>query len=376
MPPRESLGSFSDIFSVDEIHLDGPLSDITHSCPLPYTVETEIELDLKLDNLIKAQGFELSVIPPDHMALRSDENNMKAETSSSTILIASTGLYQRAPSFSDELTRVNSTSHWFSFSLARSTRSLIFKEGSGPTQVGPTNVTPKSNKANTNGRTRNSPLGRLLDPLLKNKVANQKKPPVAIQIPENERCKASTVKGLVHLTVKIKILLFKFVIKTRNEILASTVKTLSTFGKDDGRWLCTLYSFHQVRKKSGGWKDHKAKTCGFSYNIIIQMKVCGQKSGQRYMVKESVLYSVDLSTATSEFRKSGELAAIVVKMPKTLAKIKDFPSLKKMENWEVQWSYYMEAPTVCQMKENLHLSLNIGGVEDHATVGYGMLAAS
>lgn len=53
------------------------------------------------------------------------------------------------------------------------------------------------------------------------------------------------------------------------------------------------------------------------------------------MVKELVLYSVDLSIVILEFRKSGEFVVIVVKMFKIFVKIKDFLSLKKMENWEV-----------------------------------------
>lgn len=339
MPARASLdgkqaefnwGSFSDIFSVDEIQSVESLSDIAHSCPLPYTAETETEteLDLKLDNLIKAQGVEYP--------LHSDEKSVKAETSSSSRYSTCMGLDQRAPSFSAEMTRDR-----FSFSLSRMTRSLSFKEGSGHPQLGPTYMTaksgpakpegsagfgtPQSNKANTNGRTRNSTLRRLLDPLLKNKASNQIKdhPNDLRIIPENERCEDPTIKAILHLTAKSGLPLFKFVVEAKNEILASTVKSLSTFGKNDSKWLYTFYSVQQVRKKSGGWKNHKVKTCGFSYNVIGQMKVsnphvpnwCGKKPEERYMVRESVLYSVDLSTATSEFMTSTELAAIVVKVP-------------------------------------------------------------
>lgn len=349
-------GSFSDIFSVDEIQSEELFSDVQYSCPLNCTFETERELDLKLDSLVKAQGVELPVDSPPTPLCSNKNNNFKAKTSASTNSKASGDLIERAPPSLAEMSIDASAPRRFSFSELRLGRSLSYKEGSAHSQLmsayvsaksGPAKPessadceTPVSNMVNVGGRTRNSPLRRLLDPLLKHRALNKTKelpndlgmnPPTAVEIPSCEECEKSTVKAFLHLTVTGGLPLFKFMVETNNEILASTVKILSTFGKDDSRSLYTFYSVNKIRKKSAGWKNHKAKPSGYSYNVIGQMKVsnpklpswCDKTSDEQYLVKESILYGLDLgkeNTLTSEFMTSRELAAIVVKMPKETAK--------------------------------------------------------
>ncbi|XP_074271390.1 uncharacterized protein LOC141595325 [Silene latifolia] len=282
---QHNWGSFSDLFSIDEIHADESFSDIPPSCSADPIVETEKDLDLKLDTLIKAQG--VGVECPD-----------KPQESS---------LHQR-----------------FGFGLARMTRSLSLKEGSIHPPLSSMYVTAKSGPAKTEGplnvhvKARANPFKRLLDPILKSKVVSHTRkqsndsvmeappvPVVPIVVPEVEICEALTVKALLHHTVKGGLPLFKFVVETNNEILASTVKSLSSLNKDEISLMYTFYSVQKVRKKSSGWKNQKAKPCRYGYNVVGQMKVS----------KESVLYSVDVSKSdavSSEIVTGREIAAIVV----------------------------------------------------------------
>ncbi|KAH9613095.1 hypothetical protein KSS87_001483 [Heliosperma pusillum] len=280
---QHNWGSFSDLFSIDEIHADESFNDIPPSCSADPVVETEKDLDLKLDTLIKAQGVERLDKPPQESSI-----------------------HQR-----------------FGFGLAKMTRSLSLKEGSIHPPLSSMYVTAKSGPAKTEGplnvhaKARSNPFKRFLDPILNLKVVNQTKkqsndsimdppvPAVDSVMPEVEKCEALTVKALLHLTVKSGLPLFKFVVETNNEIFASTVKSLSSLNKDEINLMYTFYSVHKVRKKSSGWKNQKGKPCRYGYDVVGQMKVS----------KESVLYSVDVSksdAASCEIVTDREIAAIVV----------------------------------------------------------------
>ncbi|KAK9668851.1 hypothetical protein RND81_13G091400 [Saponaria officinalis] len=342
---QHNWGSFSDLFSVDEIHADESFSDVRHSCSLNRTVETETDLDMKLNSLIKAQGVELLNMPAD-MEPQSEESNMKTVSTTSNDFKAASGSDETTPRSLVEMDRESYRHERLDFSL----RSLSFKEGSTHPPLNSVHVKAKSGpanpegsasseilngtKSNTNARARDSPFRRFLDPLLKSKLVRQAKehsddhkmkPPIPAAVPESEKLEERTVKALLHLTVKSGLPLFKFVVETNDEVLASTVKSVSSFGKDDISLLYTFYSVHKVRKKSSGWKNHKAKSCGFEYNVVGQMKVSkpqlpswrDQKIADRCKVKESVLYSVDVSksdASTFKFMTGRELAAIVVNM--------------------------------------------------------------
>ncbi|KAL2934235.1 Chloroplast envelope membrane protein, partial [Bienertia sinuspersici] len=100
------------------------------------------------------------------------------------------------------------------------------------------------------------------------------KPPIPlVNVPKAERHKASAIKALLHFTVKSELPIFKFVVEENNEIFAST-------------------------------------------NLVLCW--CKQNPEGKHMVKESVLYNVDVSktdaAATSEFKTSRELVAVVVNL--------------------------------------------------------------
>ncbi|CAO2814414.1 unnamed protein product [Amaranthus hypochondriacus] len=353
-------GSFSDIFSVDEIQPDESFSQIPHSCPLNSAIEaeTELDLDLKLDTLIKSQGLEVPV-NPSQMPVHSTKNHVEVAKYSDP--------NENAQSSAADISGDRSRHRGFTFGLGRMTRSLSFRESSAQPPLSSTYVTAVSGPAKSdcstnshsrndqrgaiNGRAKSTPLRRLLDPLLKSKIANHlnehsrmKPPPISIDMSVNEKPEASTIKALLNLTIKNRLLLFKFVVEETDEIFASTVKTLSTLAKDDMSWLYTFYSVHRIRKRNAGWKGQKVKPCGFGYNVVGQMKVseprfpswCKEKPDETQLVRECILYNVDTSkaeAATSDIKTGRELAAIVVSIPKITTKRSSFYNEYNHDEW-------------------------------------------
>ncbi|PQM33457.1 uncharacterized protein Pyn_02546 [Prunus yedoensis var. nudiflora] len=104
------------------------------------------------------------------------------------------------------------------------------------------------------------------------------------------------------------------------------MKNLSS-GKDDVVQYFTFYSVNEIKRKIGGWMSQgsKGKSCRYVYNVVGQMKVSSSDfsnvDGQnfsKYMVRESLLYGVELRQADQEspkFVPNRELAAAVVKIP-------------------------------------------------------------
>ncbi|RDX90714.1 hypothetical protein CR513_27396, partial [Mucuna pruriens] len=249
----------------------------------------------------------------------------------------------------------------FSFSLSRIGRSFSFKEGPTLPQVssmhviaksGP--VTPQSSvrwdnpskEANSLNRNRSSPLRRLLDPILKHKAVKASDKHHSAQSDQSlegsanssfrtigvnesllpEKSKGSSVQGLLQLTVKNGVPLFKFVLNNERKIFAATRSSLaSSLEKGDLGCCFTFYLVNEIKKKSGGWISHgsKEKNCGYAYNVIAQMKFSSSKiteptnqnSNRKHMVKEYVLLGVEIGQTNQGppmFIQSAELAAVVI----------------------------------------------------------------
>lgn len=245
----------------------------------------------------------------------------------------------------------------FSFSLSRISRSFSFKEGPSVPQSssryvssmsGP--VTPESSirwdnsskeKANSQNRTRSSPLRRLLDPILKHKASDtrhlgesslkQKGSVIStsfrsISVDESvqdEKSKVSIVQGLLQLTIKNGMPLFKFVLSDERQFYAATRNSLASQEKNDLGCCFTFYLVNEIKKKSGGWMSHKEKSCGYAYNVVAQMKSSTSKiteamnpnSKRQRMVKEYVLLGVEINQTDQGSPKlipSMELAAAVI----------------------------------------------------------------
>ncbi|KAL2898007.1 Chloroplast envelope membrane protein, partial [Bienertia sinuspersici] len=255
---------------------DESVSDIPHS--FPVAAETENEVDFKIDNLIKDQGIENPVNASD-MALHSTSFNLEAATSTYMNPKAISGPDQSVQCNPAEMAGDLLRHKRFSFGIPKLTKSLSFREGSLQPPPSSSYITAKSSPTNPD---------KQLDDL-------RMKPPIPlVNVPKAERHKASAIKALLHFTVKSELPIFKFVVEENNEIFASTVRSLSTLEKANISWLFTFYSVQKVRKKSSGWKNQKVKPCGSAYNAVGQMKTD--------------------AAATSEFKTSRELVAVVVNL--------------------------------------------------------------
>ncbi|XP_004295718.1 PREDICTED: uncharacterized protein LOC101313593 [Fragaria vesca subsp. vesca] len=202
-------------------------------------------------------------------------------------------------------------------------------------------------KANATGKARSSPLRRLLDPLLKPKVANchhsvesLEKDSISTnklgmtgcrEINVNEfstdrKTRPSAVQALLRVAVKNGLPLFTFAVHNDVDILAATMKKLNSSGKGDCSCIYTFFSVREVKKKNGTWLNHGSKGKGHEYirNVVAQMKVSDSQFPNlirldQFSVREFVLFSVNLKQAdcqTSDFQANDELAATVVKIPK------------------------------------------------------------
>ncbi|KAL9303223.1 hypothetical protein ACSQ67_020486 [Phaseolus vulgaris] len=251
-----------------------------------------------------------------------------------------------------------SHSRRFSFSLSRIGRSFSFKEGPTLPQYGSMHVSAKSgpvtpqssirwdnpskDKANnSHNRNRSSPLRRLLDPILKLKASDKHHSAQSGQTLEgsvnsrfrtvgvneslllSEKSKGSRVQGLLQLTIKNGVPLFKFVLNNERKIFAATRNSLTSLDKGDLGFCFTFYQVNEIKKKSGGWISHgnKEKNCGYAYNVIAQMKSskltesADQHPDKKLMVKEYVLVGVEVGHTdqrSPKFVKSAELAAVVI----------------------------------------------------------------
>ncbi|MED6179966.1 hypothetical protein PIB30_005765 [Stylosanthes scabra] len=265
-------------------------------------------------------------------------------------------LDQESPELTARSWRGRNISHSrrFSFSLSRIGRSFSFKEPptlrqSGSNYVGAKSgpVTPECSvrwdnpgkeKANSN-RSNPSPLRRLLDPILKHKASSIHHSAessqtqngslnsvsfMAVKAGESlpsERSKGSLVHGLLQLTMKNGLPLFKFVLNNEKDIFAATRRSLSPLEKDDWDSYFTFYLVNEIKKKSGGWMNHgsKEKSCGYVYNCIAQMKFnsskitepVNQNSSRQRMVKEYVL----IAQTEPKLVQSREIAAVVIETP-------------------------------------------------------------
>ncbi|KAK1299448.1 hypothetical protein QJS10_CPB14g00799 [Acorus calamus] len=192
-------------------------------------------------------------------------------------------------------------------------------------------------KATSSGRSRQSPLRRLLDPLLKPRGSNRihlDNEPGHAQKPvlsreehnsdpsspfiktrasvQDEKAKASKNQALLKVTWKNGLPLFTLTFGS--DILAGTRRT----GKDDCEWVYTFYSVCEVKKRSGGWINQKNKNCGYQSNIVGHMKVKLTNDGDRnnHMDREFVLYTADQSEEANETTcpfPYTESAAIIIK---------------------------------------------------------------
>ncbi|KAI9152738.1 hypothetical protein LWI28_000236 [Acer negundo] len=346
-------------------------SDIPHSCPLPSKVETKVETYLVSHSRNNGKKWELtsdaSYRTPSSNKISSILSEGK-DTEQKTVrrhLRANTIenlkiLDQEMADMAAMKGRSPSPNRRFSSSLGRMGRSLSLTEGSNVPQLNSTYVSAKSGPvkseepasvddsnretAKGNNRARSSPLRRILDPLLRSKGSSNpvqeagsfqpckesssyfsSKPINSNYSLLNQRQESSKIRALLQLSIKNGIPLFKFVVDSNSSVLAATMNSLTSTGKDDLGQNYTFYSVDEIKKKSGGWisQGSKVKSCGYAYNVVGQMKVSGSHYPDsdfknQYIMRESVLFGVEVTQAdqaSPKYITSKEIAAIVLKLP-------------------------------------------------------------
>ncbi|XP_057954911.1 uncharacterized protein LOC131148950 [Malania oleifera] len=148
-----------------------------------------------------------------------------------------------------------------------------------------------------------------------------------------DRKQKSAVQALLKVAVKNGLPLFTFAVANDGDILAATVRRLSTPGKDDYFWIYTFFAISEIKKKNGSWINQGGKGMHHGYipNVVGQMKVSDSqlssltrpKGMDGFNVREFVLFSVDQGPANEQplsIQPSDELAAIVIKFPKETAR--------------------------------------------------------
>ncbi|KAA8543808.1 hypothetical protein F0562_022015 [Nyssa sinensis] len=304
---------------------------------------------------------------------------MLPANANSTVIKSSEGSELKMGTVSANKVRNFSPTRRFSIGMGRIGRSSSSKDGSAIPQLSSKHVTAKSgsdtclensssDKSSDTSRARSSPLRRLLDPFLKPKAANSHHngPSRKDSTPTDRACKSSdgqvessamhsvkvkldlkscrtinvddshhnkkygspVLQALLKITIKNGLPLFTFAVDNNSDVVAATMKKLSTSRKDDKSWIYTFFTIREMKKKKG-WMNQGGKSKGPSYipNVVAQMtvsdsqfsKLIRDNSMGQFNIWEFVLFAVDLRQAdqqTSDLQPNDELAAIIVKLPK------------------------------------------------------------
>lgn len=136
---------------------------------------------------------------------------------------------------------------------------------------------------------------------------------------------SSTLQAYFQVSSKDDLPVFTFAVDNSSDILAATLRKLS-LRKNDHTWIYTFFSIQDTRRKSGGWLNQGSKGKDYSPNVVAQMKVSDlsfSNLGQHLTVdqlstREFVLYAVDLRYQNCDMQANDELSAIVVKFPRKI----------------------------------------------------------
>ncbi|XP_061337946.1 uncharacterized protein LOC133284853 [Gastrolobium bilobum] len=370
-------------------------SEISHSCPVPDELigshshpkgSGSSSIDLE-NNKVPAPT--LTAPLPVRMGI-SPCRSRKVEERKHTIATSSSsnrppkGLDQKVTT---EKSRSSSPFRRFSFSIGFTNKGSGCKEVSHvPHQssiaalksssenargYASSNISGKD-KSGDAGKSRSSPLRRLLDPLLKPKATNvhhSKESSQKDSLLVNKNCRSgngkfstllpekeldrdqrvgctitntadlskdkkyvpSMCQALLSISVKNGQPRFTFAVDNNGNILAATVKNLTVSRKDECNCIYTFFTFKEVKKKNGSWMSQAGKSKGPDYvhRVVAQMKVSdsynydstSQNCVNSSTTKEFVLFSVKLKQGdaqVTDYQPDDELAAIVVKSPKPI----------------------------------------------------------
>lgn len=228
-------------------------------------------------------------------------------------------------------------------------------------------VPSTSDKADAKSRAASTPLRRLLEPLLKPKTGGSDNFAGSLQEDSTSRdrhsksapgrgesltpymmkvkldlkgCKTieigdpspagrhgpSTMRALLQVAIKNSVPLYKFAVENEGNIIAATMKQLTSSTKEKNNLIYTFFTIHEMKKKDRNSSNQggKDRSHGYISSFIAQMKVSdvpfsdiiSQKSGYQSINREFVLFTTGIKQAgqqTADPRLTDELAAIVVK---------------------------------------------------------------
>ncbi|CAA7038083.1 unnamed protein product [Microthlaspi erraticum] len=182
----------------------------------------------------------------------------------------------------------------------------------------------------TANRGRSSPLRRLLEPLIRPKSSHAcRSPEPSLKCSPSSQQKhvlsdgqsssstilsrsgrSSTVQALFRVTSKNDQPLFTFAVDKEQSITAATIRKQIAPEKEECGHKYTFFTVQEVQKKNGKWMNNSRKVPSQEYtsNIVAQMRVSG--SVDNLSTREFVLFA-------SESQRTNELAAMVIKIPKT-----------------------------------------------------------
>ncbi|KAJ4851355.1 hypothetical protein Tsubulata_033300 [Turnera subulata] len=315
-------------------------SDIPHSCPLPYGMDSLSEVTVA-QRIGPLSGSSLSKLNPARLEVSPSRGTVSEETKHMT---AGMSARSKAPSMGPDwkpskatIEKARSTSPFqrLSMGMGRISKSFISKDSSSKLHLSSTNDSANScsenavatsfqgnsrtDTHNAIGRAKSSPLRRLLDPLMKPKAPNCRhsgeplrrgsiaaynacKPsdcqftafaePMVVKsditncrkisttdLSNDQKCRPSAFQALLRVAFKNGQPLFTFAVDNESDILAATMKNLSASREDDYSCIYNFFAFQEVKGKNGRWMNQAGKGKGLDYaqNIVAQLKVSGSQ---------------------------------------------------------------------------------------------------
>ncbi|URE08921.1 hypothetical protein MUK42_36510 [Musa troglodytarum] len=225
--------------------------------------------------------------------------------------------------------------------LRRMSRSSSSKEASCREQFDPVSCPYDSlgDQATFKNKHRQSPLRRMLDPILKPKN-NVHSPGASAalwrgrsmitwsQLPD-ERHAASMKQALLQVAWKNGLPLF-MLSSCDSEVLAAAITMRSLDNSDDLECIYRIFSVNSAKKKSMFWSNYgnKGKRHQLISHVVAQLKVSLRRTrsydnGRPHVAREFVLLGAHPSPTNDKSVDSSamsELAAIVVKVPPSMCK--------------------------------------------------------
>ncbi|KDP46580.1 hypothetical protein JCGZ_08552 [Jatropha curcas] len=366
---------------------------VPHSCPLPCEIERRTEkkwCSADAEGISMFRDSSHSVPRPAKLGISPSRVRISEVRKSTSELMNSTSKEPSVSKAAAEKPRSTSPFRRLSIGMGKLSKNFGSKEGSSTTQpstapnsskialenvmASSSHCTSSSDTQNATSRARSSPLRRLLDPLLKPKAPNCRQSGESLQrhsLSADRVCRTTTgqsdsstgarqpgiikfdmascrainvdnlsrekkhgssaFQALLRVAIKNGQPLFTFAVDNERNILAATMKKLSSSREDDYNCIYTFFAIQEIKKKNGRWINQAGKGKGQNFipNVVAQLKVSGsqfshwtrERCMEQSFAREFVLFAVDLQQAEQQSldsQSNDELAAIVVKIPKAM----------------------------------------------------------